>query len=93
MVQGSDFAALKTVTMTLPDSITPGTYSMNGFEYYGIYLDGTNSLGSVSGTLKILEHNTATKRIRGNFNFKAESPLNTNIASSLTEGYFSVEYK
>lgn len=93
MVQGSDSAALKTVAITMPDDITPGSYSMAAFVYYGLYNDSANSLGSVSGTLKILEHNTATKRIRGNFDFKAENPIDPTIAASLTEGYFSVKYQ
>lgn len=93
MAQGSDSAALKTVAITLPDNITAGSYSMDSFDYYGLYNNGESSLGSVSGTLKILEHNTATKRIRGNFDFKAENPIDPTIAASLTEGYFSVKYQ
>lgn len=93
MVQGSDSAALKTVALTMPDNVTAGSYSMEGFTYYGLYNNGDSSLGPVSGTLKILEHNTATKRIRGNFDFKAENPIDPTIAASLTEGYFSVQYK
>jgi hypothetical protein len=93
MVQGSDSAALKTVALTMPDNITPGSYSMDGITYYGLYNNGDSSLGPVSGTLEILEHNTSTKRIRGKFDYKAESPVDPNIAASLTEGYFSVVYK
>lgn len=93
MIQGSNSTAVKTVAITVPDNITAGSYSMEGFTYFGLYNDSTNSLGSVSGTLKILEHNTAAKRIRGNFNFKAENVLDPNIAARISEGYFSVKYK
>lgn len=93
MVQGSDSSASKTVSINFPDSISPGSYSMDSFGYYGLYLDGNSSLGSVSGTLQILENNTTTKRIRGNFNFKAEDPTDPTTSANLTEGYFSVKYQ
>lgn len=92
-LQGADSAGLKTVALTIPDNITPGSYSMNSFNYFGLYNDGNSSLGSVSGTLQILEHNTTTKRIRGSFDFKAEDATDPNISANLSEGYFSIQYQ
>jgi hypothetical protein len=47
---------------------------------------------STSGTLEILENDPTTKRIRGNFQFQADEPLNPAIKNQITGGYFSVEY-
>lgn len=92
-LQGADSAVVKIVALTVPDTIAVGTYSMASVDYYGMYMDGTSSFGAVSGTLKILENNTATKRIRGSFDFKAEEPADASDSASLTEGYFSVKYQ
>ena len=89
--------AAQSVGLTFPVDITPGTYTLDmfGFTYIGQYnpdLSGTSAQGSTSGTLTILEHNTSTKRIRGNFDFHAQNLLNSSQTSELTEGYFSVHY-
>lgn len=88
--------ATKTVGLALPANITPGTYK---FELFGTYLgqynpdtDPLHTRTSVSGTLTILEHNTTTKRIRGNFSFRAEEPTNSANFTNVSEGYFSVKY-
>ena len=92
-IQGADSVTVKNVSLSVPDTIAAGTYSMSSFDYYGLYLDGTYSYGSTSGTLTILEHDTAAKRIRGNFDFKAEEPTDSTVSANLTEGYFSVKYQ
>jgi hypothetical protein len=92
-LQGSDSVAIKNVSLSLPGDVAPGSYSMDSFGYYGMYMDGSSSYGSVSGTVEIIENNTTTKRIRGNFNFKAEDSTNPSISADLTEGYFSVKYQ
>ena len=93
MVQGSSAEALKNTTIKFPDDVAPGSYSMDSFGYYGLYMDGSTSFGSVSGTLEIIENDMTTKRIRGEFNFKGEDPINSSISADLTEGYFSVKYQ
>jgi hypothetical protein len=96
-VNGTDATGSKTVGLVFPSNITPGTYTLDffGLTYIGQYnpdTDPTHSKASTSGTLTILEHNTATKRIRGTFQFHAEELLNPAHFSELTEGYFSVTY-
>ena len=66
---------------------------MASLDYFGLYMDGTTSFGSESGTLKILEHNTTSKRIRGTFDFEAQEPTNASSTAKLTEGYFSIQYQ
>jgi hypothetical protein len=58
-----------------------------------VYNTGTGALASLSGTLEILERNTTTKRIRGNFLFKGEDVADVLAPAQLTEGYFSVTYQ
>jgi len=97
-ISASDATGSKGVGFFLPDNITPGSYTLDlfGGTYIGQYNpdnDPAHSQGSVSGTLTVLEHNTTTKRIRANFNFRGETILPPVIATDLTEGYFSIKYQ
>ncbi len=93
-VSASDQAVSKTVGLSFKSTITPGSYnfSLFGMDYIAQYNIGTSYLVGSSGTLMILEHNTTTKKIRGNFSFKAAEIVGSKTAD-LTEGYFSVSYK
>ena len=96
-INGNNLTVSKTVAIICPVTIIPGTYTLDFFSgtHIGVYnpdADPTHSRASTSGTLTILEHNPATKRIRGTFNFHAEELLNPAAFSELTEGYFSVRY-
>ena len=95
-ITGSDPTASKAVVLTMAATVTPGnyTFSLTGTTL-GIYTpdaDPNNIKVSSLGTLTILEHNTTTKRIRGNFNFTASDILNPFNVVLLTQGYFSVTY-
>jgi hypothetical protein len=97
-VVANDATATKTVGLNFPSNITPGTYTLDffGFTYFGQYNpdnDPNHSKASMSGSLTILEHNTTTKRIRGNFNFRGEELLNSSNFALLSDGYFSVKYQ
>lgn len=83
------------VGITLPDNVTPGTYSFDIIDYVGQYNPSINTfLAADTGKVTILEHSVIAKRIRGNFHFLANAPF-THIPPSaqLTEGYFSVKYQ
>lgn len=85
----------KTVGLTMPSDVKAGTYnySLAAMDFFGQYNPTSGTfLVANSGSLTILEHNTATKRIKGNFNFEAKDLMGSGKAS-LTEGYFSVTYK
>ena len=91
----NDQAAGKTVGLTMPSNIKPGTYDYSpfGMEYMAQYNpSSTIYLTASSGKLTILEHNITTKRIKGNFNFGAQELIGS-AKANLTEGYFSVTYK
>ena len=92
----SGSAGAKSVTLIFPDNITPGTYPITtvGGTYSGLYnQDATTFLPSDSGSLTILQHNTSTKRIRGNFNFHAKQFLLGTAQAQLTAGVFAVTYQ
>jgi hypothetical protein len=97
-ISASNSSATKSVGLTFPSNIQPGTYTLDffGATYIGQYnpdLDPNHSKASVSGTLTILEHNTSQKRVRGNFAFRGEEMLNQANFAELTDGYFSVKYQ
>jgi hypothetical protein len=97
-ISATNSSATKSVGVIFPSNIQPGSYTFDffGATYIGQYnpdLDPGHSKASSSGTLTILEHNTTTKRIRGNFAFKGEELLNAANFAQLTEGYFSVKYQ
>jgi Family of unknown function (DUF6252) len=93
-LSGSDQLVSKTVGVTIPSNVTPGSYTFTLFgpDYIGQYNVDSSYLAAESGTLIILEHNTTTRRIRGNFSFHASEIIGTKV-SELTEGYFSVVYQ
>lgn len=84
-----------TVGITMPETVSPGTYAFDGFTYIGQYnASQTTFLAADTGHVTILEHNVTTKRIRGTFQFKANTPFtNAPPDVQLTEGYFSVIYQ
>ncbi len=88
-------AASKTVGLTMPPDVKPGTYNYSPFDadFWGQYNPTSSTfLVANSGKITILEHNKATKRIKGNFNFEAKEIIGS-VSANLTEGYFSVTYK
>jgi hypothetical protein len=94
-IVATDATGAKAVGLTMPVNITAGTYDLDffGLTYFGQYNpNGTTFLPAQSGKMTILEHNTSTKRIRGNFNFVGKDLLASTTAQ-LTEGYFSVKYQ
>jgi hypothetical protein len=94
-ITGSELDLSKLVALSIPGNIAAGTYSFDAVtgNYIGVYSPVANSyMTSQSGKLTIIEHNSATKRIRGNFDFKAVD-LITAKASQLTGGYFSIGYQ
>ncbi len=84
----------ETVGITVPSDAIAGSYLFSIFPYIGQYNpNSTTSLVADGAGLTILEHNTTTKRIRGNFSFVAKPPFGAAGGSAtITEGYFSVKY-
>lgn len=95
-ISGSALNGSEAVTLLMPSNTTVGSYPLifNGSTYYmGIYNPTpSQSLVSTSGNLTILEVNTATSRIRGNFQFVGTDVLGSGTTSQINNGYFSVYY-
>lgn len=83
------------VGLTFPNTIATGSFDFDGLAgtVKGLYNPSTTTnLLADSGSVEILEHNTVSKRIRGNFNFKALPLVGDSPKVYLTEGYFSIIY-
>lgn len=95
-ISGSLLDGSQSVSLVMPSNVTPGTYPLDftALTYVGLYSPSARSiLASTTGTLVILENNTATQRIKGNFTFTAADPLGqATTQHKLTNGYFSVSY-
>jgi len=95
-VGGWDLTTSKNVGMYFPFNITTGIYNFSPpgpcMGYYNADNNSSNLKLAILGTLTILEHQPAKRRIRGNFNFIASDLLNPLNTASLSEGYFSVTY-
>lgn len=95
IINGSSVNGAQSVSLIMPLSVTPGSYSLDysALTYIGAYTQAPSiSLVSTSGTLSILENNPSSHRIRGNFQFQATDLQGVNSSQSLTNGYFSVQY-
>ncbi|HMO62290.1 MAG TPA: DUF6252 family protein [Ferruginibacter sp.] len=94
-ISGSDASGTKTVAVYFPENITAGNYtlgSMFGSQYGQYNVNSSTFLVSNSGSLEILFHDPAAKRIRGRFSFNAEPFLSSGATAQITEGYFAVTY-
>jgi hypothetical protein len=93
-ITASELNLSKTVGLSMPPDITPGVYDLDfGGMYIGSYFPSdTKFWFSENGKLTIIEHNVSTKRLKGNFYFKARDPQGGGGSAKLTEGYFSVKY-
>jgi hypothetical protein len=95
VIVGSSLDGTMSVSLTMPQNVTPGSYNLNysGLTYIGQYVanDSTILESQGNGTLQILENNSVTGRLRGNFNFQALPLSGTAAPATLTNGYFSVD--
>ncbi len=95
IITGSELDLSKLIVLSIPFNTPPGTYNLDALTgtYIGIYSPvSTSIMISQTGKITIIEHNTVTKRLRGNFNFIAVDQA-TNKSSQLTAGYFSLIYR
>jgi hypothetical protein len=96
IISAAETNVSKSVGLTMPDNVTPGTYSFSQFgTYMAIYNYGSatspTTLVSESGSLTITEHNTSTKTIKGTFSFVGRQ-ITGGTAVQFTEGSFTVKY-
>ncbi|MCO6146538.1 DUF6252 family protein [Flavobacterium sp. NRK1] len=86
---GTNVASQESISISVPESITAGTYDLEDFtDYYAAYLGGDSSFSSESGTLTITSNTGGW--IKGTFEFSGhdfdDNPM------TITEGEFSVQY-
>lgn len=95
LIVGSDQTGTRQLSLTVPKDIAKNTYVLDNTSfYYAVYQANAKIYeAGAAGSLTISEHNTATRTIKGTFQFTAEdkgSPPGPNIA--ITNGSFSVTY-
>lgn len=97
-ISSTDAGNTKNIGLSINETITVGnSYTWSILDNVAVYnptttMPPTPYSGS-GGNLTILEHNLTTHRIRGTFNFVANTfPIPTPPAVNFTEGYFSVKY-
>lgn len=93
-INGVDSLGNKTVAVSFPQTIAPGSYIFDMLTRSAIYSIGTSVAYPVTagtGSLQILENNSVSKRVRANFSFVGKRAGVTGDSARLTEGYFSVE--
>ncbi len=73
------------ITISVPNDVTPGNYSLPATGFTATYADGTITESANSGTIVVLEHDTATNEIKGTFAFETDS-------KSISLGQFNVVY-
>lgn len=93
-IVASDSQGSKSVGLTMPATVTPGTYSMTSFgTYYGQYNPNSSTYTmSNSGTLTITAHNTSAKTISGTCSFVSTPFGQSTPTFNLTNGAFSITY-
>jgi len=83
---------LKSISMTLPITITPGTYTVDGSLYNISYQEGGEGFTTQSGTITISSHNASQKTITGTFSFSSIKNSDNTVQMDVTNGSFSVVY-
>jgi hypothetical protein len=94
VLNGQTLGGQQIITISVPEAIAVGTYAFGelGSDQYTTYSTNGETYTSISGTLKITDHNKTTKHIEGTFAFTAEPFVFEGSNVSATEGVFSVDY-
>lgn len=86
------------IQFQLTPDIKAGSYPLESYSAQtalyteGKFISNQKAFSPISGTLEILEHNTASKLIRGSFSFAGLS-YNSTDTRQIQKGYFSVRYQ
>lgn len=94
VLNGSTLDGKQIITITIPETATPGTYTFGvlGTTSYATYTLNPNTYESTSGSVKITAHSTTSKHIEGTFSFSAE-PFGFEAETiAVTEGAFVITY-
>lgn len=89
-LNGMNAATQQSIMLSLPETITPGTYPLEMFsDYYGTYISFEDGgFSSEQGTITIISH--ADGWIKGTFQFNGEDF--DGGSHSLTQGEFNIQY-
>ena len=93
-IEATNAAGSKFITLQMPETISPGSYLLDGnATVLGYYSPSFGLMGvSTSGTLNITTHNTSTKNIVGTFNYIAEEITGPVATYTISNGTFNIYY-
>jgi hypothetical protein len=88
---GGIAAGGRSIALIMPSNITAGSYTIGGTggTITGTYTSGTTLSMSLTGGLTVIQHDSATKRLKANFNFTAVDVMSS-ATTTITQGYLSV---
>lgn len=78
----------ETISLTIPESLVPDVYDITTSGISAVYLTAGQQSVAASGSLTIINHDTAAQTMNGTFAFETGPPDNI----SITEGQFSITY-
>lgn len=94
-VIGSNGTTNENLQLVFPEDIAVGSYDFNASNPLGTYTktEGTTAANynSTSGTLVIVEHDTANKYVKGTFSFTA-TEIGGTATKTISDGSFCVKY-
>lgn len=89
--------AVENIALSLKSNVTPGTYNLTMIgDYSGRYTKDMSPLGnfaSDSGSVTVISHDVANKKIKGTFHFVATLPVLSPDTHNVTDGTFDVTYQ
>lgn len=101
ILTASENNSFPSIGITIPNTITPGTYTFSGAfgANIGLYNTGSGqneqfSAASGTGTLNITSHDTSNDVIQGTFSFTASPNLGNSSGNSyaISQGEFTMNY-
>ncbi|RTY86456.1 DUF6252 family protein [Flavobacterium sp. GT3R68] len=86
---------IENIGLSMPDNAVAGAvYPFTAFssDARGQYIDSASGIYGGDGTMTIISHDVANKRIKGTFSFTASTVLPPTTTHAITEGTFDVTY-
>ncbi len=91
VIQSVKSSTFENIQISMPETVTPGTYDMDASTYLGVYSKLTSSYSAETGTITVTAHDTTAKTIKGSFAFTGKDPT-TNNTIEISNGSFCVSY-
>ena len=85
-IEVNGYTGIKSVTITLPVEVEPGSYSLPRVGFSAYYQDGVGLQESTDGNVIVFSHDLGEKKLKGTFSFLTEDKV-------ISLGQFNVNYQ